>query len=59
MILACQKRIALTLTPFQYLPTSPGDPNGQYFLSGEITLVDNGTAYKGYGTYGGGFNNGQ
>ena len=42
-----------------YLPGSPGDPNGQYFTGGEIQIEEDGKAYSGYGTYIGGFNNGQ
>ncbi|OJZ86765.1 glycoside hydrolase family 92 protein [Aspergillus luchuensis CBS 106.47] len=41
-----------------YLPGSPGDSNGQFYVGGEINLEDNGKAYTGYGTYVGGWNNG-
>ncbi|KAI2838417.1 CAZyme family GH92 [Aspergillus niger] len=41
-----------------YLPGSPGDSNGQFYVGGEISLEDDGNAYSGYGTYVGGWNNG-
>ncbi|KAF5858423.1 hypothetical protein ETB97_004418 [Aspergillus alliaceus] len=41
-----------------YLPGSPGDPNGQFYIGVEIQLHGNGGAYSGYGTYIGGWNNG-
>ncbi|RAL10842.1 uncharacterized protein BO97DRAFT_444331 [Aspergillus homomorphus CBS 101889] len=41
-----------------YLPGSPHDPNGQFYVAGEIQLEDDGQAYTGYGTYIGGWNNG-
>lgn len=46
------------LTWLKYLPGSPGDSNGQFYVGGEINLEDNGKAYTGYGTYVGGWNNG-
>ncbi|KAL3463002.1 glycosyl hydrolase family 92-domain-containing protein [Aspergillus heterothallicus] len=41
-----------------YLPGSPYDPNGQFYVGGEIQLLENGQSYSGYGTYIGGWNNG-
>ncbi|KAL2838781.1 glycosyl hydrolase family 92-domain-containing protein [Aspergillus pseudodeflectus] len=41
-----------------YLPGSPFDPNGQFYVGGEIQLHESGQSYSGYGTYIGGWNNG-
>ncbi|KAL2839080.1 glycosyl hydrolase family 92-domain-containing protein [Aspergillus pseudoustus] len=41
-----------------YLPGAPYDPNGQFYVGGEIQLEENGQSYSGYGTYIGGWNNG-
>ncbi|OGM45813.1 glycosyl hydrolase [Aspergillus bombycis] len=41
-----------------YLPGSPNDPNGQYYIGGEVHVHGNGKEYSGYGTYIGGWNNG-
>ncbi|OJJ48684.1 hypothetical protein ASPZODRAFT_158344 [Penicilliopsis zonata CBS 506.65] len=41
-----------------FLPGSPGDYNGQFYIGGEIAIEDDGKAYSGYGTYVGGWNNG-
>ncbi|KAL4921840.1 glycosyl hydrolase family 92-domain-containing protein [Aspergillus aurantiobrunneus] len=41
-----------------YLPGSPSDSNGQFYVGGEIQIHENGQSYSGYGTYIGGWNNG-
>lgn len=41
-----------------YLPDETGGYSVQVFLGGEINLQPNGTIYTGYGTYGGGWNEG-
>jgi putative alpha-1,2-mannosidase len=40
-----------------YLPSETGGYSNQYYIGGEIQLQSNGT-YTGYGTYGGGWNEG-
>jgi hypothetical protein len=47
------------LTVFKYLPGSPFDPNGQFYIGGEIQIYESGQSYSGYGTYIGGWNNGE
>ncbi|KAL2815526.1 glycosyl hydrolase family 92-domain-containing protein [Aspergillus granulosus] len=51
-----EKHILVDLS--HYLPGSPNDPNGQFYIGGEIQLLENGQSYSGYGTYIGGWNNG-
>lgn len=46
------------LIVFQFLPGTPGSPDGQFYVAGEMQIEDNGKAYSGYGTYIGGWNNG-
>ncbi|PYH41923.1 uncharacterized protein BP01DRAFT_406290 [Aspergillus saccharolyticus JOP 1030-1] len=51
-----EKHVLVDLS--HYLPGSPKDPNGQFYVAGEIQLEEEGQAYTGYGTYIGGWNNG-
>lgn len=60
MCVALRCRFDCTCSPdCQYLPASPGSPNGQFYVGGEIQIEDDGKAYSGYGTYIGGWNNGR